>query len=167
MIQPAYCRAMARYNRWQNAQLEELLQPLPQAELRLDRGAFFGSILGTLSHLVWADQMWMSRFADSPRPAGGIADSPEVCASFGAWSAERFRVDGQILTWAEEVGHLDLLGELSWASGSTGEVMNRPMGLCVAHMFNHQTHHRGQIHAMMTAAGLRAPVSDLAFMPEP
>jgi uncharacterized damage-inducible protein DinB len=75
-------------------------------------------------------------------------------------------MDGRILLWAEKMQALDLLGDLRWFSGVMGREVTRPKGALIMHMFNHQTHHRGQIHAMLTAAGVRAPVSDLFFMPE-
>ena len=166
MIDPGYCRMMTRYNAWQNRQLMDGLQSLPVVELTRERGAFFGSILGTLNHLLWGDRMWMSRFAGWPKPGVGIPDSPRLCPTLAAWSAERFRADGQMRLWAERVHAVDLAGNLTWYSGATGREVSKPMALCVTHMFNHQTHHRGQVHAMITAAGGNGPVSDLAFMPD-
>ncbi|MFD3189644.1 DinB family protein [Sedimentitalea sp. HM32M-2] len=166
MIGPDYCGMMARYNAWQNGQLAQLLMPLTPQELRRDRGGFFGSILGTLDHILWGDQMWMSRFDGGPAPEGGIKDSTDRNLTLDAWSAARFRMDGRIRLWAGKVKAIDLAGPLTWYSGAAGRQVSRPLAQCVVHMFNHQTHHRGQVHAMMTAAGLTAPVSDLAFMPE-
>lgn len=167
MITPEYCRTMARYNAWQNRQYADCLTDMPFADLTRDRGAFFGSILGTLSHLIWADRAWMARFDPSvDSPAGGIAESISLCPTLGAWSAERHHLDGKIRHWAEALRAIDLSGDLTWQSASTGGEMRAPLAACIAHMFNHQTHHRGQIHAMMTAAGLPAPVSDLFLLPE-
>ena len=167
MISPEYCRVMARYNAWQNRQLAEALEAAPLEVLTRDRGAFFGSILGTLNHILWGDLMWMSRLNPSvAAPGGGIAESSARHPTPGAWSAERFHLDGKIRHWAEALGAIDLVGSLRWHSAAAGREMSKPVALCVAHMFNHQTHHRGQVHAMMTAAGLQAPVTDLFLMPE-
>lgn len=166
MIGSDYYRMMARYNGWQNRQLFDLLRDLPPDELTRDRKAFFGSILGTLSHLLWGDHMWMSRFDGGSAPDGGIADSTQLVLTLGTWDAERFRMDGRIRLWAASLANIDLQGNLTWFSGAAGREVSRPMAQCVVHMFNHQTHHRGQVHAMMTAAGVSAPVSDLVFMPE-
>ena len=167
MIGTAFVRTMARYNAWQNEQLAGILEPLSQAELDADRGAFFGSIQGTLSHLLWGDRMWMSRWdAASERPAEGIADSTRAFATKRAWMDARRVCDGRLGAWADALEEADLAGELTWYSGATGRDQSRPLALCIAHFFNHQTHHRGQVHAMLTAAGLTAPVSDLVFMPE-
>ncbi|MBV6638431.1 MAG: DinB family protein [Mameliella sp.] len=166
MISPDYCLVMARYNAWQNRQMKHAFEALDEAQLGKDRKAFFGSILGTANHLLWGDMIWMSRFAGTARPEGGITESPALTASRGEWEIARFRTDAEILLWAERLRAVDLAGELSWYSGAVGRNVSKPMALCVTHMFNHQTHHRGQVHAMLTAAGVAAPVSDLAFMPE-
>ncbi|MCR9146758.1 MAG: DinB family protein [Rhodobacteraceae bacterium] len=167
MITPEYCRSMARHNAWQNRQYADQLRGLSLTDLTRDRGAFFGSILGTLSHLVWADQAWMARFDPSvDGPVGDVAESVSLCPTLGVWSAERHHLDGKISHWAGALRAVDLSGDLAWHSASTGGAMRVPLAACIAHMFNHQTHHRGQIHAMMTAAGLTAPVSDLFLLPE-
>lgn len=167
MIEPGYVRSMARYNAWQNRQLTDALTGVEDAVLREERGAFFGSIMSTLNHILWGDNMWMSRFTDSVAPPSiPAAQHKDFTPTFAVWSAERFRMDGAIRMWADTVRAVDLHGPLTWHSGMTGRDMIKPVGLCIAHMFNHQTHHRGQVHAMMTQAGLNAPVTDLCFMPE-
>lgn len=166
MIDPSYCRMMARYNAWQNRQLSDCLRDMPEADLRQDRGAFFGSIFATLNHLLWGDRMWMSRLDGWDKPKVGGADSTTICPTLAVWSAERYRADGHIALWAERVRAVELAGNLTWYSGATGQTQSKLMAQCVVHMFNHQTHHRGQIHAMITETGRKAPVSDLAFMPD-
>ncbi len=168
MIDPDYARRMARYNAWQNRQMAEALDGVALEVLREDHGAFFGSILGTLSHVLWADRVWMHRFAPDrvAAPGRSIAESPDLCPTFGVWDADRFALDGQIGLWAERLHAVDLTGDLTWYSGALGREVCKPVALCVVHMFNHQTHHRGQVHAMMTRAGLAAPVTDLFAMPE-
>lgn len=167
MIDPDYVRTMARYNSWQNAQLTPVLTSMSNAELTKNRGAFFGSILATANHLLWGDTIWMSRFDPSvEKPAVGIPDSGAMHVTVGAWSAARFQLDGKIRFWAQGLRALDLKGDLHWYSGALERDVRKPIGECIAHMFNHQTHHRGQIHAMLTAAGAKAPVSDLFAMPE-
>ncbi len=167
MIDASYVRLMARYNAWQNTQLSPVVEAMPEAELTADRGAFFGSIFATLNHLLWADRMWMSRFdAAFTPPEGGIRESVELTPTISVWSAERFRMDGRIRLWADDLDTVGLRGNLTWYSGAAGREMKKPMALCVTHFLNHQTHHRGQVHAMLTAAGQAAPVSDLFLMPE-
>ena len=166
MIDRDYCQLMARYNAWQNNQLTDELERLDVAELTKNRKAFFKTILGTINHLLWADLMWMSRFEGGPQPPGGIAESVDLQPTLAAWSADRFRTDGRIRLWAEKLSNVDLKGDLQWYPGLLGRDVRKPFSSCVVHMFNHQTHHRGQVHAMLTAAGSPAPVSDLFLMPE-
>lgn len=167
MITPEYCQVMAQYGAWQNRQIFDALDGQPLKVLTEDRGAFFKSILGTLNHLYWGDQIWMSRFDPSVEaPKVSTPDSPDIFPTLGAWSAARFHLDGKIQHWANALRALDLTGELQWFYRGGQRDMTQPLAVCVTHMFNHQTHHRGQIHAMLTAAGFNAPVSDLALMPE-
>lgn len=167
MIEAGYVRTMARYNAWQNRQLTEILTGVDDDVLRADRGAFFGSIMATLNHILWGDTIWMSRFTSAVKPpAVPAAQHKDFTPTFAVWSAERFRMDGAIRMWADTLRTLDLKGELAWYSGTLKKDMCAPLDVCVVQLFNHQTHHRGQVHAMMTAAGLDAPVTDLPFMPE-
>lgn len=166
MIDRDYCVMMARYNAWQNRQLEGFLQDLPLAELTRDRKAFFGSILATLNHLYWGDWIWMSRFDGGEPPPYSIADHTGMFPTLAAWSAARFRMDGRIRLWAENLHNLDLAGNFNWASQAAKREVSVPMAQAVVHFFNHQTHHRGQVHAMLTATGSAAPVSDLFLMPD-
>ncbi|WP_417725982.1 DinB family protein [Roseovarius sp.] len=167
MLTADYVRLMARYNAWQNAQITRAIDGASLRLLTEDHGAFFGSILGTLNHILWADRMWLHRFGvEQSRPEGGIEQATTLTPTGAAWSAERFTVDGRISAWAGRVHSIDLTGDLTFYSGVTGAEITRPMAACVIHMFNHQTHHRGQVHAMLTRAGLLAPVTDIPLMPE-
>lgn len=166
MITPEYCRTMARYNAWQNTGLRKIVAAMDDAELIADRGAFFGSIMGTLNHLLWADTLWMSRFDGGAGTDIAIKDSATMTPTAAVWAADRFRMDARITLWAESLNAIDLVGDLEWYSGAMGRQMSKPMAICVMQVFNHQTHHRGQVHAMLTAAGQKPAATDLAFMPE-
>ncbi|AXI54930.1 damage-inducible protein DinB [Sulfitobacter sp. JL08] len=167
MIDRGYCVTMARYNAWQNTQMTDTLKALDEKALHQDRGAFFGSIMATLNHLVWGDHLWISRFDGGDRPAVGPKEGLVQHPTFASWSAARFKTDGRILQWAQMLNNIDLKGDLTWFSGAVGKELTKPKEICVMQLFNHQTHHRGQIHAMMTAAGLKTSDTDLPFMPEP
>ena len=166
MISQQYCMVMARYNAWQNSQLTGFLEAMDAEDLTVDRGAFFGSILGTLNHLLWGDMLWISRFDGGEASKLGGQDSTRLCPDLATWAATRGRVDARISDWAAAVSDEQLQGSLRFFSGIAGREMVKPMALCVVQVFNHQTHHRGQVHAMLTAAGSKAPVSDLPFMPD-
>jgi uncharacterized damage-inducible protein DinB len=161
MIDVAYATTMARYNRWQNESLYGAAATLEDAARRADRGAFFKSIHGTLCHVLWGDGMWMHRFHDTPKPAVGIAESPEMAADWETLCAERRAFDKVIEDWAAALDPEWLAGDLTWFSVAENRRFTGPKALLVVHMFNHQTHHRGQVHAMLTAAGARPDVTDL------
>ncbi|MFK7745352.1 MAG: DinB family protein [Roseobacter sp.] len=167
VIDPRYVQTMARYNSWQNNQLMPVLEAMPMAELTKDRGAFFGSLMATANHLLWGDTLWMNRFDPSVEPPSVEAiDHAALHPTIGSWAADRFRMDGKIRFWADGLRAVELKGDLHWYSVSVGQKFTTPIATCIVHFFNHQTHHRGQIHAMLTAAGQKAPVSDMSLMPE-
>lgn len=167
MIDKEYVLLMARYNTWQNKQLRSAVKAMSAADLEAERGAFFGSIFGTLNHILWGDTMWMSRWcSDVTKPETGISESPRYTPTAGVWDAERFRMDGRIRIWAQTLSNMDLRDHVTWYSGAIDQQVTQPLSVCVAHMFNHQTHHRGQVSQMLSQAGCTPPVSDLVFMPE-
>lgn len=166
MIELAYVQRMARYNRWQNENLYAVADNLSDEVRRRECGAFFGSIQKTLSHLLWADRMWMSRFADVPRPDGGIPQSVSMYPDWQALRGERARFDATIVDWADGLDPAWLGGDLTWYSGAAKRDVTRPKWLLVTHMFNHQTHHRGQVHCMLTQAGGKPHATDFTLTPE-
>lgn len=164
MIDAAYVRTMAAYNAWQNENLYSAAATLTDDARRQDRGAFFGSIHGTFCHLLWADRMWLSRFAGLPKPSVPGTDSARMIAEWDGLVTERKNTDIVIGDWAADLGSDWLEGDLTWTSGISKRELTRPRALLVAHMFNHQTHHRGQVHAMLTAAGCRPGDTDLMLL---
>lgn len=165
MITPDYIRTMAAYNAWQNQSLYMAANGLSEAERDLDRGSFFGSIRGALSHLMWGDLMWISRFEGTESPGGGIKGSARTF-DWETLMRERPQLDARIAGWAWMVLDGDLLGEFSWFSGAVGRQLTMPKAQCIVHFFNHQTHHRGQVHAMLTAAGAKPDDTDLILLPD-
>jgi uncharacterized damage-inducible protein DinB len=166
VIDADYVRIMARYNAWQNQSIYDAADTLDGAARRLSRGAFFGSIHATLSHLLWGDQIWMSRFAGTPKPAvPSIEASAEMVPVWTDLKAQRSAMDQVISEWAGKVDTDWLSDDLTWFSGAAKREITKPAGILVTHFFNHQTHHRGQVHAMLTAAGSRPGDTDLFYLP--
>jgi uncharacterized damage-inducible protein DinB len=164
MIRPAFAQTMASYNSEMNRRLYGAASRLNDAQRRQDRGAFFKSIHGTLNHLLWADQAWMSRFAGWDKPTIPGAQSPELFADFDQLHAARFAFDARIEGWVATLDQAWIDQELTFFRGTLQREMTMPRGLLLAHMFNHQTHHRGQVHAMLTAAGEKTGDTDLPFV---
>jgi uncharacterized damage-inducible protein DinB len=166
MIDRTYVARMARYNRWQNENLYGVADRLPDEERRRERGAFFGSIQKTLSHLLWGDQVWMSRFAGEQRPHAGIPESVSLYPDWEKLKFERSGFDRKIIDWADAVDDDWLAADQTFFSAATKREWTRPRWMLVTHMFNHQTHHRGQVHCMLTQAGGRPQDTDLTVMPD-
>ena len=167
MISPSYVQCMTRYNAEMNRRLYAAAGRLPDAERRLDRGAFWGSIHATFSHLLWADRRWMSRFADWVAPPQALAESGAAYADFAEMAAARVAVDARLVAWADSLTQDWLRQDMVWVSGAVGGEMTMARALLVMHVFNHQTHHRGQLHAMLTAAGQRTGDTDLFLVLPP
>lgn len=167
MIAPDWVRAMAAYNAAMNRRLYDAAGRLDDAARRMDRGAFWGGIHATLNHLLWADRVWMARFDGWPGPDATLAGSTALHEEFTALAAARADLDAALIAWAGRVDAAWLAGELSWYSGAIEAQVTRPVWLLVSHLFNHQTHHRGQVHAMLTAAGQRTGDTDLFAVVDP
>ena len=161
MISPAYVRLMAEYNAEMNRRLYAAAARLTDAERRADRGAFWGSVHGTLNHLLWGDTQWMSRFDNWEKPPVGIKQSGGMIDDFATLQTRREQADAAIIDWASRADDAWLAEDLVWFSGAAQREMRRKKGPLVAHFFNHQTHHRGQVHAMLTACGQDTGDTDL------
>jgi uncharacterized damage-inducible protein DinB len=165
MIDVGYVQCMARYNGWQNRSIYGAADTLSDAERRRERGAFFGSIHKTLSHLMWADRIWLSRFTDVPSPGASIPESVSLYPDWEALKGERSAFDTVIVTWADGLDPSWLTGDLTWYSGAVKREITKPKWLLVTHLFNHQTHHRGQVHGMLTQALTKPQDTDLFLLP--
>ena len=164
MISPDWCRLMAAYNAEMNRRLYAAAAELPDATRRQDRGAWFGSIHGTLCHLLSADRQWMSRFAGWEPPPPGIANSPRLIEDFAELRTAREAADARIEAWTATLTPDWLAGDLTWFSGGSQQEMSQKRWVLLTHLFNHQTHHRGQAHDLITQAGVRPAATDLPWI---
>lgn len=172
MITPEYARVMAAYNKWQNESLYGAAATLSDEARRRERGAFFGSIHKTLNHILWGDEVWLHRLAGfQAPPIVSITESTGYYTDWDALRTARAKTDGTIIDWARGLTSEDVAGDYSWTpspaghSGAARRELTKPRSLLIVHLFNHQTHHRGQVHAMLTAAGARPADTDIQFMP--
>jgi uncharacterized damage-inducible protein DinB len=164
MIEVGYAQSMAHYNEWQNRNLYGVANQLSDADRQMERRAFFGSIHKTLSHLLWADRLWMSRFNDAPRPRGSIPESATIYSDWNELARQRQDLDAVIIRWADNLDPDWLRGEHQYFSQSARRDITGPRWLFVTHFFNHQTHHRGQVHCMLTQPGGKPEDTDLPIM---
>ena len=166
MISAEAARTLARYNAWQNKAVLAWASAMSETERARDRGAFWGSVKGTLNHLLWGDSIWMHRLAGLEKPDCALAGSGEFEPEWEKFTAARQALDNAILAWTAGLQDVDLEGDLVWFSAAEGRELAKPRWICALQLFNHQTHHRGQLHAMATAAGFKTEPTDLPFMPE-
>jgi uncharacterized damage-inducible protein DinB len=156
-------RAMARYNRWMNERLYDCCGKLSDPERKLDRGAFFRSIHGTLNHLLLGDRLWLSRFLSREFRASSLAE--ELYPDFAELRGERARTDAEILGWVETLDGERLSGSLEFRSMVGNKDRSFPMWFATQQFFNHQTHHRGQVTTLLMQAGIDPGVTDLLWLP--
>ena len=148
MISLAHCRTMAAYNRWMNERLYAAAAQLGDAQRKEDVKAFF---------------KWMGRFTG--RPFHVTALSQELYADFEELRQGRAKTDAGISDWMEKLSEETLAGDLVYASIAKPEPRRMPMWIALAHFFNHQTHHRGQVTTLLTQRGIAPGDTDLILMP--
>lgn len=168
-----HIRLMASYNQWMNSRLYDVAASLADEALREDRKAFFGSILGTLNHLLAADIIWLQRFVR--HPAGPVALEPVrqlpaprglsqlLFETFSEIRQHRAWLDGVIVEWAQALEEADLDIALSYVNVA-GQPHERNFFSLLMHFFNHQTHHRGQTTTLLSQAGVDVGATDLLVL---
>jgi uncharacterized damage-inducible protein DinB len=155
----AHFQRMAAYNRWANERLYEAAGKLSPAALAAPRSGFFPSLLKTLNHILVGDAVWMGRLDGSGSP--GITSLDQVLhTDFAALKAARRAMDERIVAFVGGVRPQRLDEDLVYRTMG-GEAMVTPIGPVLAHFFNHQTHHRGQAHAMLSSTEVAPPSLDL------
>jgi uncharacterized damage-inducible protein DinB len=169
-------RWLARYNRWFNEQLYDACERLPEDERKRDRGAFFGSVQGTLDHLMWADRLWLQRFA-AQQPFAALEPALLALppgASYGTvlhedWRelrAARRALDAAIERWLQAMPPDFPTSTMRYAN-TKGVAREQPAWQALTHFFNHQAHHRGQVTTLLAQAGIDPGATDLVAMPPP
>lgn len=161
MIAEHFAR-FARYNRWANAWLYAAAAELPDAEYRADRGAFFRSVHGTLNHLLVADRLWLARLTGEENGPLPTALNQILFEDHAALTEARVAEDERLVRYADELDEDRLEATLSYRT-TAGVPQQTPVFVVLGHMFNHQTHHRGQVHTLLTQMGRQAPALDLIY----
>ena len=154
-------RMYAAYNAWANRLVYAEAGKLEDADYRRNLGAFFGSLHGTLNHLLAADRIWMKRFTGEGDAPGRLdAILHEDLASL---TASREAEDGRLATFVDSLTEERIAADFTYSPITNPGSITHPLGPALAHIFNHQTHHRGQCHAMLTALGGPSLALDLLF----
>ena len=167
-------RLMARYNRWMNGRLYDACGTLSENERKRQRGAFFGSLHHTLTHLVLADKMWLHRFATQATAFAALSASELALPEGADYSSDlhpdwhdllqtRQSLDVTIESWLAHM-HSDFLVSTMRYANTKGVQRAHPAWQAMTHFFNHQTHHRGQVTTLLMQAGVHPGVTDLVAL---
>ncbi|MGQ0662326.1 MAG: DinB family protein [Pseudomonadota bacterium] len=155
-----YFRTLARYNQWANRRLYGACAALPEAAYMKVRPSFFGSIHATLNHILVGDRIWLSRIAAHDH---GIKSLDQILyGDLVGLRVAREAEDAQIINLIDGLDPPTLNTTLRYRN-MKGESQATPMRFVLAHFFNHQTHHRGQVHGLLSHAGADPPPLDLLF----
>lgn len=161
MMKPHF-EMFAGYNAWANRRLYEAAATLSEGQYRQDRGAFFKSVHGTLNHLLVGDRVWMHRFTGEGTPPARL--DLILFEDLASLRSAREAEDRRIVEWVRGLDEEKLAGLIRYRR-VTGpkDLVEQALAPALAHFFNHQTHHRGQAHALLTGLGAKGPELDLLY----
>ncbi|TAG45824.1 MAG: damage-inducible protein DinB [Betaproteobacteria bacterium] len=163
MIDPAYCKHFARYNRWQNRTIYDACAKLDDVTRKRNMGAFFKSIHATLNHLLVGDRLWLSRF--DGEPSGVTSLDQYLYDNFDELRQQREWTDDRTDRFVAKVTPEQIAGTLQFRRMRDQVEMTLPMNVAIMQFFNHQTHHRGQVTTLLMQCGADPGVTDLPFLP--
>lgn len=151
----------AAYNQWANKHIYDAAADLADDEFTRDVGAAFGSMMGTLNHILVADRIWMKRFT-------GEGDAPTrldtiLHGDLPALRAAREAEDKRIFDWVESREDRDFSGRFTYITVTDVRTISQRLSPALGHFFNHQTHHRGQAHTILTMLGRASVALDLVY----
>lgn len=151
----------AAYNRWANGRIYAAASDLLDEEFNRGVGAAFGSMMGTLNHMLVADRIWMKRFTgegDAPAELDAI-----VHRGLPALRVAREAEDERIVAWVESLTPEGIAGRFTYITVTDMRTVSQRVSPALGHFFNHQTHHRGQAHMILTVLGRPSVPLDLSY----
>ena len=155
----AHFQMFAGYNAWANHRLHAACALLDEADYKAQRGAFFGSIHGALNHLMVTDRMWLARLRGETLPPHGL--DAVIFNDLAILREARTHEDASLSAHVAGLTDAQLAAEFRWTRKADGATVTQPLWATLAHVFNHQTHHRGQVHGLLSQAGIDPPSLDL------
>jgi uncharacterized damage-inducible protein DinB len=158
-----YYTTMAEYNHWMNQKLYAICADIPDEKRKEDLGAFFKSIHGTLNHLLYGDRAWIGRFIGQPFYTPNMGQN--LYENFDELRQAREVMDQQILAWSQQLSEAWLSQPFEYTSNVDQKTRVLPRWLLVTHLFNHQTHHRGQVTTLIKQLGYEPGITDLPWLP--
>ncbi len=152
-----------QYSHWMNEHMFTLCDTVPDNHRKKSLGAFFGSIHRTLNHILLVDRLWLSRFENSSLSITGL--DQELYVDYNELKTARRETDDQLTRYIGKLQDQDMDRKLTFTSAITHKSHSFLLGDCLVHMFHHQTHHRGQISALISQLGVDIGNTDLLWMP--
>lgn len=165
MESPDLFRQLAHYNRQMNESIYEVCRDLSDDERRQGMNTFFGSIHRTLNHILLADLIWLGRLKGQPFVVQSL--DQELYEQFAELEQARKQADQDLERLVSALGNEDIAASLTYRSIFSGKETTSTRGRILLHVFNHQTHHRGQVTAMLSQLGREYGVTDLIAMGGP
>lgn len=158
-----YYELMAEYNKWMDGKIYAVCAEIPDEERKKDMGAFFKSIHGTLNHIYFGDIAWLERLRDNkftPRKLG-----VDLFDDYSELRAAQEKMDDEILDWSRTINEDFLKTPYNYVNNVDLKLKILPTWVLVTHMFNHQTHHRGQLTTLMKQLGYDPGITDIPWLP--
>ena len=163
MFPKTYFELMAEYNQWMDGTMYDVCQNIPDKDRKMDMGAFFKSIHSTLNHIYYGDLAWIERLRDNkftPREIG-----VDLFDNFEDLRDAQEKMDSEILDWARDLTPEFLNETFDYVSNVNNFSRRLPKWVLTTHMFNHQTHHRGQVTTLIKQLGYEPGVTDIPWLP--
>ncbi|MEM7042680.1 MAG: DinB family protein [Pseudomonadota bacterium] len=160
MMRDHLCR-MARYNRWANARLYDACEAVDDTTYHAEGSMFFGSIHGTLNHILVGDRIWLARILEEPAPGLKLDDRP--FSDIATLRRAREDEDRKMIDLTESYDEGGIDADVTYRMVTRPGEVTTPLHLCWLHLFNHQTHHRGQVHDRLVQTSVAPPPLDLIF----
>lgn len=151
----------AAYNRWANDRIYEAAADLTPQEFGADTGVFFGSVMRTLNHILVADRIWMRRFTGEGDAQSAL--DAVLFQDFGGLRDARRAEDARLIIWVSQLTEKALAGRFTYTTVTDMRTVSQRLAPALAHLFNHQTHHRGQVHAALTTLGKPSVTLDMIY----
>ena len=159
-MKPLY-QMFANYNQWANGRIYDAAEAVDEAVYRSEEGAAFGSIHRTLNHLLVADRIWLHRMTGEGSAPTRLDEI--LCEDRDTLRRERVATDDVIVAYVDGLDEAAFEGTFTYTPITNPKPVTQRLAPVLSHFFNHQTHHRGQIHALLTRLAGKAPALDLIY----
>ena len=159
MLTAAAARELLLYMLWADRHVMQAVRGVREEDLTRNAGVSFGSMLGTLAHILGSQRMWLSRFQGiSLDRVPSIQDFPDRMSWITGWEETAAQVEAFLAGLTDE----QLAAPVTWTT-TTGETYTRFLWQPVLHLVNHATYHRGQVVSLLRQMGYGAPTTDLIY----